>query len=142
MTDIDTIYNQIVEIESYDYLQKIQRTQQIRQELILILDNKSNFKDSNEFQDYMLILAEYALSLEKSGKYTKAIKYSDRFLDLIEKYKIEYDTQLTEYIFYRSVISIKARCNYYLKNYKITKFLFKKLLDLDPDNDNFKIWIA
>jgi len=107
----------------------------------ILLDNKSTFKDKNDFNDFVVLLGQYAISLEKMGKYSKAVKYSDKLLQLIDLKKDEFKINKKDFTIYWSIMASKGRALYNIRDYKNSIPIFKKLLEWDSDNDNFKNWL-
>jgi len=107
----------------------------------LLLENKSTFKDKDDFNDFVLLLAQYVISLENMGKYSKAVKYADRFLQLIDFKKDEFDINQKDFTTYWSILTTKGRSLYNLNDYKNSIPIFEKLLVWDTENDNFKNWL-
>jgi tetratricopeptide (TPR) repeat protein len=105
------------------------------------LDNKSNFKDKDDFNDLVLFTGQYVISLEKMGKYSKAIKYAEKLLQLIDSKKEEFNINLMEFTTYWSILTTIGRSFYNLKDYKNSVPIFEKLLEWDSDNDYFKNWL-
>ena len=95
---------------------------------ILLLDNKSVFKDKDEFSNYVLILSQYTISLENLGKYTKAINYAEKTLKLIDLKASDYDINLNQFTLYWSVLTTKGRAYYHLKDYSKSIIVFNSTL--------------
>jgi len=137
MTDSNTIYADFYNIDSDDTTGIIK----FYENNSLILDNKSVFQDKDDFNEYIIILCQYVISLEKIGKYTKAVKYAEKAVNLIEDKLSEYNINLKEFTKYWSILSSRARAQYNLKDYKNSILTFKKLYLWDPDNDNIRNWL-
>jgi tetratricopeptide (TPR) repeat protein len=138
MSEIENIYFKHLDINVQNYSDKIK----YYESNIITLDSKKNFKDPEEFEQYILILADYVLALEREGYYTKAIKYADKFLLMVENRHKEFGVKLNENDFYRGVLAHKARSLFELKDYKKSKIYFERVLEIDPENDGIKNWIA
>lgn len=137
MTDSNTIYADFYKIDSNDTSGIIK----FYENNALILDNKTVFQDKDDFNEYIIILCKYVISLEKIGKYTKAVKYAEKAVNLIDYKLSEYNINLKDFTKYWSMLSSKARAHYNLKDYKNSILTFKKLHLWDPDNDNIKNWL-
>jgi len=137
MAEALEIYSDFYEIDPND-LMGIIRLYEKNQ---ILLDNKSTFKDKADFNDFVLLVGQYVISLEKMGKYAKSVKYADRLLQLIDIVKDEFDINQKSFATYWSILTTKGRSLYYLKDYKNSIPIFERLLEWDPDNDNFKNWL-
>ena len=80
---------------------------------ILHLDNKTTFQNKDDFNDYVLVLGQYVISLESLGKYSKAIKYADKLLQLIDLKKEEFDINIKDFTTYWSILTSKGRSHYF-----------------------------
>jgi tetratricopeptide (TPR) repeat protein len=137
MTEALEIYSDFYEIEPNDSLGIIRLYEKNK----FFLDNKSNFKDKDDFNDLVLFTGQYVISLEKMGKYSKAIKYAEKLLQLIDSKKEEFNINLMEFTTYWSILTTIGRSFYNLKDYKNSVPIFEKLLEWDSDNDYFKNWL-
>ena len=136
MTDFQNIYNDFFEIDANNYMEIIR----FYENNSLFLDNKSTFLNRDDFNDYVLVVAQFVISLENLGKYSKANKYSNKLLALIDNNVNKYGIKLIDFTPYWSILTSKGRALYYLKDYKNSAQIFDKLLIWDSDNDNFKNW--
>jgi len=137
MTESLEIYSDFYEIASDDYMGIIRLYEKNQ----LLLDNKSTFKDKDDFNDFALLLGQYVISLEKMGKYSKTVTYSDKLLHLIDLKKKEFDINQNDFTIYWSIMTSKGRALYSQKDYKKAISIFEKLLEWDSENDNFKNWL-
>ena len=137
MTEGLEIYSDFYEIDPDDSMGIIRLYEKNQ----LLLDNKSTFKDKDDFNDFVLYLAQYVISLEKMGKYSKAVTYSDKLLHLIDLKKKEFDINQNDFTTYWRIMTSKGRALYNLKEYKKAIPIFEKLLEWDSENDNFKNWL-
>ncbi len=131
------IYSDFYEIDPNDSMGIIRLYEKNQ----LLLDNKSTFKDKDDFNDFVLLVGQYVISLEKTGKYSKAIKHADRLLALIDSKKDEFDINQKDFTSYWSILITKGRSLYNLKDYKNSIPIFERLTEWDADNDNLKIWL-
>ena len=137
MTEALEIYSDFYEIAPDDYMGIIRLYEKNQ----LLLDNKSTFKDKYDFNDFALLLGQYVISLEKMGKYSKTVTYSDKLLHLIDLKKKEFDINQNDFTIYWSIMTSKGRALYSQKDYKKAISIFEKLLEWDSENDNFKNWL-
>lgn len=137
MVEAIEIYSDFYEIDPNDSTGIIR----LYEKNLLLLDNKSTFKDRNDFNDFVLMVGQYVISLEKMGKYSKAVKYADRLLHLIDLKKDEFNINQKDFTTYWSILTTKGRSLYNLKDYKNSIAIFERLLEWDTDNDNFKNWL-
>lgn len=136
MTKLHEIYIDFYDIDPNDYMGIIQ----FYESNSLLLDNKTEFQNKNDFNDHVSVLGKYVISLENLGKYSKTIKYADKALHLIDSKADEYSIKLKDFTIYWSILTSKGRTLYNLKDYKNSIQVFDKLLTWDADNDNFKNW--
>lgn len=137
MAEAFEIYSDFYEIDPNDSMGVIRLYEKNQ----LLLDNKLTFKDKADFNDFVLFVGQYVISLEKMGKYSKAIKYADRLLELIDSKKADFDINLNDFTPYWSILTTKGRSLYNLKDYKNSIPIFKRLTEWDADNDNLKNWL-
>jgi tetratricopeptide (TPR) repeat protein len=137
MAEALEIYSDFYEIDPNDSMGIIRLYEKNQ----LLLDNKSTFKDKDDFNEFVLLLGQYVISLEKMGKYSKAVKYSDNLLDLIDLKKGDFNIEKKDFTTYWSIMTSKGRALYNLKDYKKSIPIFEELLEWDSDNDNFKNWL-
>ncbi len=131
------IYSDFYKIEPTDYIEIISFYEKNE----TLLDNKSKFKDKEDFNNFVLLLGQYVISLEEIGKYSKAVKYADKFLHLIDLGVEEFNIDKKDFTTYWSIMTSKGRALYYLKDYKNSISVFEKLLEWDSENDNFRNWL-
>ena len=134
MTDSNKIYADFYNIDSNDYAGIIK----FYEMNLLLLDNKSVFQDKDDFYNYIEIICQYVLSLEKTGKYNKTLKYAERGIILIDLKREEYNIDLKDYSAYWFMLSSKGRAHYYLKDYKNSIHVYERLHRFDPENDIIK----
>ena len=137
MTDTSKIYDDFLEVDPNEKFEVIK----FYEKNSLILDNRSNFRGSDDFEEYISILVQYTISLENTGKYSKAIEYAEKVIDLIDSKAEEFHINLSDYIPYWRTLTIKGRAYYNLKQYKYAIETFNRLLSQDPENDNLKEWL-
>jgi len=137
MAEALEIYNDFYEIDPNDSMGIIRLYEKNQ----ILLDNKSTFKNKDDFNDFVLLLGQYVISLEKMGKYSKAVTYSDKLLQLTDLKKDEFDINQKDFTTYWSIMTSKGRALYNLKDYKNAIPIFEKLLEWDSENDNFKNWL-
>ncbi len=137
MAEALEIYSDFYEIDPNDSMGIIRLYEKNQ----LLLDNKSTFKDKDDFNDFALLLGQYVISLEKMGKYSKSVKYSDKLLDIIDLKKDEFNIIKKDFTTYWSIMTSKGRALYHIKDYKNSIPIFEELLEWDSDNDNFKNWL-
>ena len=137
MKEIARIYNHFYDLNTDDSIGIIRLYEKNQ----IILDNKSTFTNKADFKDFTLFLAKYIISLETIGKYSKAVKYSEKLLNLIDLKSDEFEINKKDFTVYWSVLTTKGRSLYYLKNYKESIQTFEKLLEWDSENDNIKNWL-
>lgn len=137
MAEVLEIYSDFYDIDSNDSIGIIRLYEKNQ----ILLDNKSTFKDYDDFEDFVLLLGQYVISLEQMGRYSKAVKYSDKLLDLIDLKKDYFKIEKKDFTTYWSIMTSKGRALYNLKNYKSSIPIFEELLEWDSDNDNFKNWL-
>jgi len=136
MTEPLKIYRDFYHIDANDYMGIIK----FYERNSLLLDNKSTFQNRDDFNDYVSVLAQYVISLENLGRYSKTIKYADKASNIIDSRADNYGINLMEFTTYWSILTSKGRALYNLKDYKNSIQVFDRLLTWDKDNDNFKNW--
>lgn len=134
---LEKIYDHFYDIDPSDYIAiiKLYENNQI------LLDNKSTFNDEDDFNNFVLLLAKYVISLEDKGRYSKVVRYSDKLLELIDLKKDEFGIIKKDFTTYWSVMTSKGRALYNLKDYKNAILIFEKLHEWDSDNDNLRNWL-
>ncbi|MCT4640518.1 MAG: hypothetical protein N4A72_22665 [Bacteroidales bacterium] len=134
---LEKIYDDFYDIDPSDYIAiiKLYENNQI------LLDNKSTFNDEDDFNNFVLLLAKYVISLEDKGRYSKVVRYSDNLLELIDLKKDEFGIIKKDFTTYWSVMTSKGRALYNLKDYKNAILIFEKLHEWDSDNDNLRNWL-
>jgi tetratricopeptide (TPR) repeat protein len=134
---LEKIYDDFYDIDPSDYIAiiKLYENNQI------LLDNKSTFNDEDDFNNFVLLLAKYVISLEDKGRYSKVVRYSDKLLELIDLKKDEFGIIKKDFTTYWSVMTSKGRALYNLKDYKNAILIFEKLHEWDSDNDNLRNWL-
>jgi len=137
MANLSDIYDELYEINTNDTLAYIKLYENNQ----FVLDNKSKFNDRDDFDDYLNCLFYYIVNLEYTGRYKKAIKYSDIALKLIEAKKDEYDIEIDNFTAYWSILTTKGRSLNNLKDYDNSIEVFKKILEWDNENDNIREWL-
>ena len=137
MQEIEKIYDEFYEIEVENHFEIVKLYKKNQ----LILDNKSNFIDFEDFNEYILVLTKYIIGLEKLGRYTKTIQYADKNISLIENNIDKFNVPLSDYNAYWSTLTSKGRAHYNKKEYKISIEIFEKLCDWDSENDHLKEWL-
>jgi len=107
----------------------------------IIINNTKQFKDKEELELYIQLIGDYTNAVYQKGHYNTAI-------DLVDKYQVFVDNEIqrlnaTEIKndWYYSLALIKGISLYNLKDYKTSTPIFKKLVVISPQNDNFKNWL-
>ena len=104
MTDFQNIYNDFFKIDVNNYSEIIR----FYESNSLFLDNKSTFLNSDDFNDYVLIVAQFVISLENLGKYSKANKYSNKLLAFIDNNVNKYGIKLKDFTPYWRFLQAKG----------------------------------
>ena len=136
MNQQKSIYQEFYNLEGDDYLGIIRAYERNT----VVLDHKTQFMDVSDFNDHILFLTQYIISLENEGKYTKSITYSEKAILLIRANIKQYKIVLSDYRAYWSILTTKGRCEYKLKKYKNASETFEELVNWDPENDYLKNW--
>ncbi len=136
-TELPKIYEGFYEFDTNDNIGIIRYCESN----LLYIDNKESFKDYDDFFCFSQMIVQFVISLEKIGKYSKAIKYADKAISLFEANLNEYEIELNDFNYYWSVLTSKGRLHYEFKEYDKSILAFEKLLSWDSDNDNFKLWL-
>jgi len=137
MRGLEILYDDFYELDPNDYYGIIK----FYESNILILENKSSFKDKADFEEFILLQCQYIISLEKTGKYRKTISKAEMVIKLLDNNSRTYNIDLNIYTTYWSILTSKGRAFYNLKDYKNSIPIFERLLEWDSDNDNFKNWL-
>ena len=137
MRGLEILYDDFYELDPNDYYGIIK----FYESNILILENKSSFKDKADFEEFILLQCQYIISLEKTGKYRKTISKAEMVIKLLDNNSKTYNIDLNIYTTYWSILTSKGRAFYNLKDYKNSIPIFERLLEWDSDNDNFKNWL-
>ena len=104
------------------------------------LESRTNFEDKDDFNVYMLIMAQYVVSLENLEKHFRATVFADKLLPLIVAKASEYQIDLSSFTPYRSMLASKGRSHYVLKEFRKAEAAFKILAAIEPENINFQKW--
>ena len=137
MAEVSEIYSEFNEIGPNDSMGIIRLYEKNQ----ILLDNKSIFYDKDDFTNYALLVGQYVISLETIGKYSKAIKYADRLLQLIDSKSEEFEINQQDFTTYWSILTTKGRSFYHLKDYRNSIPIFERLVAWDADNDYLKDWL-
>lgn len=137
MADTDDIFSNFYNLDPSDSLGIIRLYENNQ----IVLDNKTTFKDKDDFNKFVIFAAQYVISLEKMGKYKKSIKYADRLLQLIESKKDDFEIPINDFTSYWSVLTTKGRSLFNLKDFRNSILIFERLLEWDSENDNFRLWL-
>jgi hypothetical protein len=107
----------------------------------IYLDNIIEFKDKQDLKSYIEIISKYTDAIYQKGHYNLAI-------DIINEKQIFIDNEILRLhadelkdSWYYSLQFVKGMASYYLKDYKTSTLIFKNLVEIDNQNDLFKIWL-
>lgn len=137
MKGIEKIYDEFYEIDVENHFEIIKFYEKNQ----MILDNKSNFIDFEEFNEHILILTKYIIGLENLGRYTKTIQYAEKNISLIENNIDKFNVSFSDFDTYWSTLTSKGRGHYNNKEYKTSIEIFEKLCEWDNENDYLKQWL-
>ena len=104
------------------------------------LEDRTVFIDKDDFNTYVLIMAQYVVGLENLGKHYRATVFADKVISLVTSNIDEYQLDLINFTPYRSVWACKGRSHFVLKEFKKAEEAFSVLISLDPENMNFRKW--
>ncbi|MGP8216577.1 MAG: hypothetical protein ACLQQ4_13505 [Bacteroidia bacterium] len=107
----------------------------------IFLNNIRLFKDKEELGLFIQMISNYTNAVYQKGRYNLAI-------DLVDKYQIFIDEEIKRLsaekikdAWYYSISFVKGIASFNLKDYKTATPIFKKLVQTDNQNDNYKNWL-
>ena len=105
------------------------------------LEGRITFDNWEDFNTYMLIMAQYIVSLENLEKHHNATVYAERVLPTIVAQTAQYQIDIKTVTPYRSILACKGRCHYTLNEFGKSIATFKQLVTMDADNSTFRNWL-
>lgn len=106
----------------------------------VLLQNKNNFEDSNELQEYFLLYSHYINSLYTKGYFQKVVENSERLIKLYEKHQSTLKLGKEDEYYYLNSYFFKGISFFNLKHYKESSEIFKFLIKKDDGNSSYRNW--
>jgi hypothetical protein len=107
----------------------------------IALSNIQQFKDKNELKLYIEIICKYAEAVYHKGRFNSAIDIIDKEQLFIDNEIQRLDADDLKDGWYRSLQFVKGMSSYCLKDYSASTQIFKRLVQLDSQNERFKGWL-
>jgi tetratricopeptide (TPR) repeat protein len=109
----------------------------------IFFNNYKSFTDDIELGLYIELVGLYIQALYTKNRFNIVIDEADNYLKIID-YTIEnlkaYQLK-TQCQWYYDIEFVKAMAYYRLQDYETSEILFKELVSVNPQNENFSIWL-
>jgi hypothetical protein len=139
MTELKAISLKIYTVETTKSPQDMVNNFELHQDIIESTDYNSSLET---YTLYTRLTSDYAIALTNIYSYKKAIPYLNKGLDLLVNDSTIDKENIRTVKFYEALIFNRGICNYYLKNYSVSKKDFVLLTQLYPDNVIYKNWLT
>jgi len=110
----------------------------------IFFNNYRSFASDEELVLYIQLADAYIGSLYTKDRFNAAVDEADINLKVIDE---AIDTLRAQPLksqckWYYDILFVKAMASYRLQDYKTAETLFKELVLIDPQNDNFSNWLS
>ncbi len=106
----------------------------------LQFNNITSFQDSEELHLYIELTWQYLNALFVKDRYNVTVDQSIKHLEIIDRERERLNITSTKNDWYYGILFIKGMATYRLRDYKTSTLIFKRLMVVDPKNDNYKNW--
>jgi len=134
---IENIYSEFcsTNIDQYDLVIDIYEKNSI------FFNNIKHFKDKEELSLYIFMVGRYIDAVFHKDRYNLTIDLSDQHLVIIDSEIQRLNATEIKNTWYKSISFNKGMASYKLKDYNTAALIFKKFVQLDNQNDNYKSWL-
>jgi len=108
---------------------------------IVFFNNISAFKDKDDLKYFIEMTCKYIEAIYLKDRYNQALDLIDKYLPFIDNELSRLNATELKDSWYQSFDFVKATSLYKLKAYQQASPIFKKLTNIDPENDNYKSWL-
>lgn len=106
----------------------------------LDFNNIIRFQNSDDLNLYIELTWQYINALFVKDRYNVTIDQSSKHLEIIDEEMERLNINSINNDWYYGILLLKGMATYRLRDYKTSTLIFKRLLEADPKNDNYKIW--
>ena len=107
----------------------------------ILLNNITQLKDENELRMYIQINYKYLEALNKKHRYNKTIEHAETAIHFIDREIERLNAPDVKNDWYYKFYFEKAVAYYRLNDYTKSTELFKFLVNIDPQDDLYKLWL-
>lgn len=107
----------------------------------IFLNNIKQFEDKEELRLFVLMIGRYIEAVYKKCSCNSAINLVNKYQDFIDKEIQRLNAEGIKNEWYYQLKVVKGMASYDLKDYKTAVQIFKKLLLIDNQNENYKNWL-
>ena len=80
-------------------------------------------------------------AMYQKGRYNQVINFANQLLNSIESESIRLHGKTSIEYWHNGILHFKGMAAYQLRDFKTSTPIFRYLAKLDPESDNFKIWL-
>jgi hypothetical protein len=106
----------------------------------LRFNNIIRFQNSDELNLYIELTWQYVNALFVKDRYNVTIDQSKKHLEIIDEEMERLNINSINNDWYYGILLLKGMATYRLRDYKTSTLIFKRLMEVDPQNDNYKNW--
>ena len=136
----NTIENIYVDFMT-NYANSPEKAIEFYQKNAIYLSNVQAFKDKIELKLYIEIIGKYIESIQQKDRWTLTIDLANKHLIFIDSELERLNADGAKGAWYNAILFNIGVSNYRLKEYSTASKIFKKLVDVDNKNDNYKLWL-
>jgi hypothetical protein len=107
----------------------------------LQFNNITRFQDGDELHLYIELTWQYLNALFIKDRYNVTVDQSIKHLEIIDREMEHLNITSIKNDWYYGILFLKGMATYRLRDYKTSTLIFKRLIEVDPENDNYKNWL-
>jgi len=105
-------------------------------------NNVNAFQNSDELHLYIELIWQYLNALYKKDRYNDTINNAIKYMLIIDSEIARLNSSSIRDEWYYGIFFFKGIAAYRLRDYKTATVVFKKLVNHDKKNENYKIWLS
>lgn len=98
--------------------------------------------DDQELKFYVELVWYYLDVLFQKGRYNETVDESIKYLSVIDSQFGRLESDSDDYFYYYGILFLKGMGTYRLHDFRKSTPIFKKLVEYDPKNENYKMWLT
>lgn len=107
----------------------------------LFFNNIKSITNTHDLDAYIMVINQYAMALYQKKRFTKCVEFVDDRLPFVDQEIARLQAHEAKTQWYHYILFYKAASLYDTGNYKAAHPFFIELIENDPENESFKMWL-